>query len=93
MGEKKTPNEGTLPCLVCGDRLNYLNTAHLQTHPPEKPQTVAQYRAWVAEQFDLDPDDPAVASNELLKPQHWRANRKKFEGWREKAKDYSEVRK
>ena len=81
MGEKKEPNEGTLPCMVCGESLNYLNTSHLSVHDPEKPQTVPKYRDWVAKHSGVDRDHSAINSNQLLKPQLWRENEHLFEGW------------
>jgi len=68
--------------MVCGESKNYLNTAHMETHPAEKPQTVSEYRDWVAENSGLDRDHPAIDSNQLLKPQLWRGNKHLFEGWR-----------
>ncbi|MFA9417933.1 hypothetical protein [Natrinema sp. HArc-T2] len=83
MTEGKEPNEGMLPCMVCGEPLNYLNTPDMETHTPEKPQNVSEYRDWVAEHSGLDRDHPAVDSNQLLKPQLWRKNNHLFEGWRD----------
>lgn len=82
MPEKKSPNEGTLPCMVCGEPQNYLNTPHLETHDVGDPQNVDEYRDWVATNAGLDRDHPAVDSNQLLKPQLWRDNKHLFEGWR-----------
>jgi hypothetical protein len=82
MGKKKESNVGTLPCMVCGESKNYLNTAHMDTHEQSKPQTVPEYRDWVSENSTLDRDHPAIASNQLLKPQLWRENKDIFEGWR-----------
>lgn len=78
----KEPNEGTLPCMVCGEPQNYLTTSHMKTHDSVKPQTVPKYRDWVAEQSGLDRDHSAIDSNQLLKPQLWRKNEHLFEGWR-----------
>lgn len=86
MGDTKEPNVGTIPCLVCGSQFTYLTTSHMRTHDPEQPQTIPQYREWVADRFNLDHDDPAVTGNDLLKPQLWRANREKFDSWRERTK-------
>ena len=82
MGKKKEPNEGTLPCMVCGASKNYLNTSHMGTHDQTKPQTIPEYRDWVSENSELDRDHSAIASNQLLKPQLWRENKDLFEGWR-----------
>lgn len=82
MTEKKEPNEGTIPCIVCEESKNYLNTSHMEIHSVEKPQNVSQYRNWVADNSGLDRDHPAIDSNLLLKPQLWRENKHLFEGWR-----------
>ncbi|CCQ37061.1 uncharacterized protein Nmlp_2910 [Natronomonas moolapensis 8.8.11] len=82
MGKDKEPNEGTLPCMVCGTFQSYLNTAHMGTHDPEQPQSVPEYRDWVAEHSKLERTNPAIDSNQLLKPQLWRENEHLFEGWR-----------
>jgi len=58
MGQTKEPNVGTLPCMVCGEPMNYLNTQHMRSHDPEKPQTVPKYRDWVAEQSGLEREHP-----------------------------------
>jgi len=83
MGEEKEPNEGTLPCMVCGEVKKYLNTRHMETHSSEDPQTVPEYRDWVAEHAGLGRDHPAVDSNQLLKPQLWRENKDLFGGWKD----------
>lgn len=83
MGQKKEPNKGTLPCMVCGESLNYLNTSHMRTHPEERPQSVDKYREWVAANSGLTRDHPAIDTNQLLKPQLWRQNKYLFEGWQE----------
>lgn len=83
MGRKKEPNEGTLPCMVCGKSLNYLNTAHMGTHVQNRPQSVPEYRKWVATNSGLNRDHPAVKTNQLLKPQLWRQNEHLFDGWQE----------
>lgn len=83
MGKKKEPNKGTLPCMVCGEFKNYLNTAHMETHDSQKPQSVPEYRDWVAKNSKLNRDHPAIDSNQLLKPQFWRKNKNLFEGWRD----------
>jgi hypothetical protein len=83
MGRKKEPNEGVLPCMVCGESLNYLNTAHMGTHGESRPQSVPEYREWVATNSGLDRDHPAIKTNQLLKPQLWRQNESLFDGWRE----------
>lgn len=83
MDNGKEANEGTLPCMVCGEFKNYLNTSHMRTHNPEEPQKIPEYRDWVAEQSSLDRDHPAIDSNQLLKPQLWQKNKHLFEGWRD----------
>jgi len=83
MTEGKEPNEGTLPCMVCGKPLNYLNPSHMKTHSFGEPQKVSEYRDWVAEKSGLDRDHSAIDSNQLLKPQLWRENKHLFEGWRD----------
>lgn len=82
MGKSKEPNEGTLPCMVCGESMDYVTTTHMRTHNHEKPQTVPEYRDWVSENAALDRDHPAIDSNQLLKPQLWRENEDLFEDWR-----------
>jgi hypothetical protein len=83
MGEKKEPNEGTVPCMVCGESMNYVTTSHMGTHDPEDPQTVPEYRDWVSENSAVDRDHPAIDSNQLLKPQLWRENEYLFGNWRD----------
>ena len=83
MGEAKEPNEGTIPCMVCGESLTYLNTSHMETHEEGKPRSIEEYRDWVAKHSGLDRNCDAIDSNELLKPQLWRENRGLFEGWRD----------
>jgi len=63
--------------------MNYLNTQHMRSHDPEKPQTVPKYRDWAAEQSGLEREHPAIDSNQLLKPQLWRENKQLFKGWRD----------
>jgi hypothetical protein len=83
MGKRKEPNEGSLPCMVCVKPQNYLNTAHMRTHSPGEPQSIPDYREWVAEKSSLGRSHPAISSNQLLKPQLWRENKHLFEGWRD----------
>ncbi len=83
MANSKEPNEGELPCMVCGESKNYLNTSHMETHNSGEPQTIQEYRDWVAEKSGLARDHPAIDSNQLLKPQLWRRNEHLFEGWRD----------
>lgn len=82
MGEKKEPNRGTLPCMVCGEPYKYLTTSHMGTHERGQPQNVTEYRDWVAQHSGLERDHCAIDSNELLKPQLWRENKDLFAGWR-----------
>lgn len=83
MADKKEPNGGSLPCMVCGEYKNYLNTAHMETHDTGQPQTIEEYREWAAENAGLDTSHPAIDSNQLLKPQLWRENKHLFAGWQD----------
>jgi len=83
MGESKDQNKGVLPCMVCGETKKYLNTSHMNSHESAKPQTISEYRDWVADNSGLHRDHPAIDSNQLLKPQLWRKNEHHFEGWRD----------
>ena len=83
MGEKKEPNEGQLPCMVCNESYNYLTTGHMETHASKKPQNISEYRYWVAEHSGLNRDHPAINSNQLLKSQLWQENEHLFEGWQD----------
>lgn len=83
MGDKKDPNVGTFPCMICGECFSYLNTAHMKTHEAGKPRHIAEYRDWVAKHSGLDREHPAIDSNQLLKPHLWRENEHLFDGWRD----------
>lgn len=74
MGSEKEPNEGTVPCLVCRNRFEYLTSGHLSssTCSPGRPSDVDSYREWVTERFDIDPDDPVFEPNQIQKPQYYR---------------------
>lgn len=74
MGRPKEPNEGTVPCLVCGRRFEYLTSGHLASANCEsgRPNDIGAYRTWVAEEHGIDPDDPIFETNQLQKPQYYR---------------------
>lgn len=48
MGESKEENKGMIPCMACGERKKYINTSHMKGHDSAEPQTIAEYRDWVA---------------------------------------------
>lgn len=74
MGQKKEPNKGTVPCLVCNEPQNYLTSGHLSS--PEchsgEPSDIESYRDWVAEEHGIDEDDEIFETNQIQKPQHYR---------------------
>ena len=74
MGQSKEPNKGTVPCLVCGGRYEYLQTGHLSSPNCESgpPNDIESYRNWVAEEYGLSPDDPIFDKNQIQKPQNYK---------------------
>jgi len=74
MGQKKEPNEGTVPCLVCGSRHNWLASVLLSSSKCELglPTDIESYREWVSEEYEIHPDDPIFDSNQIQKPQYYR---------------------
>jgi hypothetical protein len=78
--EKKEPNEGEVPCLVCMEPQTYLNTQHLSSSycTSGKPDDVDQYREWVAKEHDIDRDDPIFETNQIQKPQNYRKHAKRL---------------
>ncbi|QCJ47237.1 hypothetical protein [Haloprofundus sp. MHR1] len=74
MGKKKVPNEGTVPCLVCRKRFEYLISGHLASSNCKSgsPTDIESYRDWVAEEFQIDRDDSIFEINQIQKPQYYR---------------------
>lgn len=74
MEKQKESDEGTVPCLVCGDRYDWLSPSHLSSSncEPGTPVDIESYREWVAEEYDIDPEDPIFETNQLQKPQYYR---------------------
>lgn len=81
MGQSKEPNEGTLPCLVCGKRYEYLITGHLQSSncSAGPPNDIEAYRAWVQNEYDLTDTDPIFDTNQIQKPQHYREHAERLD--------------
>lgn len=73
MGKKKEPNEGTVPCLVCGDRMKYLTATHLSSLNCEsgQPTNIESYRTWVAKEKNINPEDEIFDKNQIQKPQRY----------------------
>ena len=74
MGDKKVPNKGTVPCLVCKKRFNYLTSGHLSSAncQPGVPTDIKSYRDWVADEFGIDSEDSIFETNQIQKPQFYR---------------------
>jgi hypothetical protein len=74
MGNKKAPNKGTVPCLVCMNRLEHLESGHLSSSNCEsgEPTDVDSYRNWVADEFDVSSDDALFEKNQIQTPQQYR---------------------
>lgn len=66
-----------VPCLVCDPELRrypeigFLNHFHMgPVHTPDEPSNLAQYKEWVPEEYDLDPDHPVFhETGALTKPE------------------------
>ena len=74
MGQRKEPNEGTVPCLVCMSRHDYLISGHLSSSKCKSgiPNDIESYRKWVADKHGIDPEDPIFEKNQIQKPQYYR---------------------
>jgi transcription elongation factor Elf1 len=81
MGRPKEPNQGTVPCLVCGNRYDYLVSEHLSSSNchSEFPNDIEQYRTWVQQEYDLEDDDPIFDKNQIQKPQHYREHAERLD--------------
>lgn len=81
MGKEKEPNRGTVPCLVCSNRYKYLQSGHLSSDncEPGEPSDIYSYREWVAEEYDIDPEDPIFETNQIQKPQHYREHAERLD--------------
>lgn len=55
---------GEIQCRYCGAFVGYLTGSHMKSHD-EGPQTVDEYRQFVAEKDDIDPSDVPLAPDEL----------------------------
>ncbi len=73
MAQQKESNEGTVPCLVCRGRYNYLTSGHLSSPrcKPGRPADIASYRVWVSKQYDIDMDDPIFQRNQIQNPENY----------------------
>jgi hypothetical protein len=67
--------QGEIPCLVCGERFEFLHPNHHGRHPVEYPNNHTEYLAWVAERFDIDESDVPLG------PSEWRERRELFLDW------------
>lgn len=74
MANQKEPNRGTVPCLVCMKRFDWLASGHLSSTNCESgsPTDIESYREWVADEHEIDSDDPIFERNQIQKPQRYR---------------------
>lgn len=81
MGEKKEPNEGTVPCLVCMNRFDYLTPGHLSSSKCKSgnPSDIDSYRTWVADEYEINQDDRIFTKNQIQKPQYYRKHAKRLD--------------
>jgi hypothetical protein len=81
MEQSKEQNEGTVPCLVCGNRYKYLTSGHLNSsnYHPGRPTDITSYRDWVAEEHDIDSNDTLFERNQIQKPQHYRQHAQRLD--------------
>lgn len=59
------PEHGSIQCRYCGDVLGYLTGSHMESHDDEGPQSVDEYRAFVAAEEDVEPEEVPIAPDEL----------------------------
>lgn len=82
MAQEREETKGTLPCMVCGQEVGFLHPYHMEAkHSDGEPQDLEEYKEWVADRFELDPDDPVFESGGLTIPGRWKKHRHKFDGW------------
>ena len=81
MDQSKEPNKGKVRCLVCGNHYDYLTSGHLSSSNCEsgRPTDIESYRMWVAEEYEIDTDDPIFDANQIQKPQHYRRHAERLE--------------
>lgn len=60
---------GEIQCEVCGKVVGYLTGSHMKSHDGG-PQTVDEYRQFVAEQEDIEPSEVPLAPDELTNVFH-----------------------
>lgn len=74
-----------LPCLYCGERHRFLSGPHFQRedHFGDRQDAFHEkYKGWVAETYDIDPDDTVLTDpGELTRPEGWERNKHRFPDW------------
>ncbi|WP_435345122.1 hypothetical protein [Haloarchaeobius sp. HRN-SO-5] len=77
----------TRPCLYCGEFHRFLSGSHFkrEDHFGEREAAFSKYKQWVADTYDIDPQDPILTEpGELTGVHKWKQNRDRFPNWRSK---------